>query len=232
MILLLNLVPKQSFLISEYSYLLSRLKALACNVMCEIARRRVSHVERTYYEPAQLPALGRLRRPCAIKVTPSSGYTAPVAFAYASVKGSNRVTKPGSVFTRAAFSSCLVARRDNETLILPRSSSQNSGKRNGEHQETPVVVIPVTPVSTLFETMSRQILVHRGTAITTPRSPLCAFLRAPSPFQRIIAPFSARFILFSFRLHAERSATRPTILFISKDSLIVSSGPALTSASS
>lgn len=48
--------------------------------------------------------------------------------------------------------------------------------------------------------------------ISCPWSPLFA----PSSFPRIIGPFSSRFILFSFRLHAKRSAARPTILFINE----------------
>jgi len=155
---------------------------------------------------------------------------APLAFACARAsKGQIELRSPAA-FLRA---------RARAQRCAPSRPPRGREKERWSVKELPAVVISAAPPALLplrhhapkHLRVSRRIPVFRATAITTPQSPLCAFLRAPSPpFPRIIAPFSARFILFSFRLHAERSATRPTILFISKDSLIVSGMRAPTRA--
>lgn len=124
----------------------------------------------------------------AINVTPSSRYTAPLAFAYASVKGSNRVMKPGSVFTRAFSPRGKTTKLHVEFIETEKERKRKEEReetKERENQETPTVVIPgsVEPPS---ETVSRHILVFHGTVITTPRSPLCVRSSAHShPHSRV-----------------------------------------------
>lgn len=73
----------------------------------------------------------------AINVTPSSRYAAPLAFAYASVKGSNRVTKPGSVFTRAfLFSLHGETTKLHVEFIKTEKELEKEREREIENQET------------------------------------------------------------------------------------------------
>lgn len=176
-----------------------------CNA-CGIARRRA---------PREASDIIRTR---AIKVTLSSRYDAQDCIC---IRERQRVKS--SYEARQRFYVARATRQWSFASSLQIQREERK-KREGEREtERTKKLFGAVVISSSGElsSVSRHILAVP--AITTPRSPLCAFLRAPSsPFPRIIAPFSARFILFSFRLHAERSATRPTILFISKDSLIVS----------
>lgn len=154
----------------------------------------------------------------AIKVTLSSRYDAQD---YICIRERQRVKS--SYEAQQRFYIARATRQWNSASSLQIQRKERKRRERGRETERTKKLFGAVVISGSGElsSVSRHILAVL--AITTPRSPLCAFLCAPSsPFPRIIAPFSARFILFSFRLHAERSATRPTILFISKDSLIVS----------